>query len=79
MLQAIQVTYYGPTDTKGSRWRVKAQSGTKWFSCGQRLSLSDDALRVAEIFAEELDWLKGFRLVGGGLPNRDYCFVLVKE
>ena len=79
MLQAIQVTYYGPTNTKCSRWRVKTQCGTKWFSCGQRLSPSDDALRVAEAFAEELGWLKGFRLAGGGLPNRDYCFVLVKE
>ena len=79
MFQAIQVTYYGPTNTKDIRWRVKAQCGTKWFARNQRVNPSDDAMRVAEVFAEEMDWLKGFRLVGGGLPNGDYCFVLVKE
>lgn len=79
MFQAIQVTYYGPTDTKDIRWRVKAQRGAKWFQRNQRVNPSDDALHVAEVFAEELGWLKGFRLVGGTLPNGDYCFVLVKE
>ena len=79
MLQAIQVTYYGPTNTKGSRWRAKVKAKSKWFSRDYNLDVGDDAARCAESLANELEWLNHSRLEGGCLHDGSYCFVLVNK
>ena len=79
MLQAIQVTYYGPTNTKGSRWRAKVRAKSKWFSRDYNLDFDDDAARCAESLANELEWLNRPELKGGCLHDGSYCFDLVNK
>lgn len=80
MRQAIQVTYYGPTNTKGARWRAKAQAGTIWFCRDYAMDHGDDAKFCAQLFAENWGWLKDNTSIEGGcLHDGSYCFVLTNK
>lgn len=78
-MQAIRVTYKGPTNTKGARYIAKCASG--------EIMIPDPCLgwEVGEIAAAEalrakLEWHEDFygRLVRGVLADGDAVFVFVK-
>ena len=78
-MQAIQVTYRGPTNTKGPRYIASCASG--------RITVPDPCLgwgmgefAAAEALRAKLQWHEDFygRLVRGVLANGDAVFVFVK-
>ncbi len=81
ILQAIVTKYLGPTNTKGSRIKVKAYAGSKTYDWNYELDVNENHTKAAEQFAKELGWLdRGAKLVGGSLPdNTGNCYVLTKE
>ena len=83
-MKAIQVSYRGPTDTRGSGLIAKAE-GVSSVTIGYPHELnSDDAHRLAaEKLCDKYGWTHrsadgaSSRLVSGGLPNGDtvFCFI----
>lgn len=81
-MQAIQVKYLGPTNAQGVRYKAICQAKSitrhrdhEWWC---RLNNDEQAMAVATELAESLDWLNGYKLVQGQLPNGDYCHILVE-
>jgi len=74
--QAIETKYYGPTNHKGSRIRVKAEAGTQWFSWDYSKEVSENHAICANMFANDLGWLEHSKLIGGGTQT-GYVFVMV--
>jgi hypothetical protein len=80
-MQAIQVKYICPTNTKDSRIKAFCAAGS--LTIAYPLELSGQAVyrKAAEALAIKLGWVKenaasyGDGLLGGCLPNGDYCFV----
>lgn len=81
MFQAIQVTMYGPTNTKPQRVRAKASAGTLWGKGYWSHDNADDAaLAIATKFANKYDWLdEGRTLQGGVIHDGSWVFVIVEQ
>ena len=78
-MKAIVTKYHSATNTKGSRISARAeQNGPKFYPYDHS---SDDPHRdAAHDYAKSKGWLRdGTRLVGGGLPNGDQCWVFVTD
>lgn len=76
--QALHIKWYGPTDHKSSRYRVKASAGVKWYAKDFELSPEDNARAVAEQYCKEIGWeYSGLFL--GQLANGDYVAVQYAE
>lgn len=76
MLQAIEVKYLGPTQTRGSRWKATAQAGSLTVPMDYELDHGGNAERAARLLVARLDWDDWATLHGGALPNGDYVFTL---
>jgi hypothetical protein len=76
-MQAIQVKFLGPTNTKPSRWRVFCAAKSRIVSKGHYCDTNDnrDARMAAEALAKELGWEHYGEMIEGGLPNSDRVFV----
>lgn len=73
--KAIQVKYFGPTNTRGTRWKATAEGGhSVTLSRDYALNGSDDARRVATALCEHMAW--GPITGSGVLPNGDYVFTM---
>ena len=72
-MKAIQTKYHGATNTRSSRISATAEGGNR-VSIPYPHELSGEAVHAAAALAlcRKLGW-QG-ELVGGGLPNGDYCF-----
>ena len=72
-MKAILTKYHGATDTRGSRISATAEGGNR-VTIPYPHELSGEAVHAAAAVAlcAKMNW-KG-PLVGGGLPNGDYCF-----
>ena len=80
MRQAIVTKYFGPTNTKGSRIKVKAYAGSKFYEWDHSVGIELNHLRAATKFADKMGWLKKNDIVGGSMPKSgSYCFVLVNK
>lgn len=80
MRQAIETKYCGPTNSRGARVRVAAESGTKFVPWDHALNSTENHTRAAEQFASERGWLKNARLVGGGnAKGTGFVFVVVED
>lgn len=79
-MQAITVSFVGPTNTKPSRWSVRAQAGRMIVSKGHYCDTNDerDARLAAEAFVAKFKWNERneYELIEGGLPNGDRVFVM---
>ena len=77
-MQAIQTRYLGPTNSRGSRIKAWAAAGSITIGYPHELSGQACHRKAAEALLEKLEWTKenyGEGLLGGCLPNGDYCFV----
>lgn len=75
-MQAIQTRYYGPTNTKPSRFKAWAAAGFIWVNYDHGLNLSDNHKAAAQALARKLQWIQPELVYfGGTLPCGDYCFV----
>lgn len=76
-MQAIQTRYLCPTNTRGSRIKASCAAGS--ITIGYPHELSGQAVhrKAAEALVAKLGWVDPHYggLLGGGLPNGDYCFV----
>jgi hypothetical protein len=74
-MQAIQTRYFGPTNTKGARIKAWAAAGSITISYPYELSGQAVHRKAAEALVKKLGWDELANLLGGCLPNGDYCFV----
>ena len=72
-MQAIQVRYLGPTDTKGSRMKAFCLGGSHTINIDNARSIGYNAKRAAFELASQLNWPGNY--VGGTLPCGDVVFV----
>lgn len=83
-MQAIQTTKRGASERKGARIKATAWAGTITLSYQYNLDLENNHRHAAEALRIKLGWTpdqgRAFAgpLVGGCLPNQDYCWVLVE-
>lgn len=78
-MQAIQCKTLPATNTKPTRIKAWCQAGSKTVARDYELSMTDAKQKLIEEFAEELDWLNGYELKFGQLPNGDTVGVLVSK
>lgn len=76
-MQAIQVKYLAPTNTKGSRFKAFCSGGSITRSRDYELEVNDNMANVAWELANKLGWSGEFR--GGTLPNGDMVWVMGNE
>lgn len=84
-MQAIQTRFICPTNTKGTRIKAWCAAGSITIPYPYDLSGQACHRRAAEALASKLGWVKekaksyGDGLLGGCLPNGDYCFIFNNE
>jgi hypothetical protein len=76
-VQAIEVKYFGPGNTRGARMVAITQAGRKSVPYDHSLNPFDNAAVAAEVFARHLDWHG--EMVGGGLHSGHYAFVFLPK
>jgi hypothetical protein len=76
-MQAIQTRYLSPTNSRGARIKAWASAGSVTISYPYELSGQAVHRKAAEALTEKLGWVQPNYepLLGGCLPNGDYCFV----
>jgi hypothetical protein len=68
--QAIVTTFFGPTNTKGSRIKAQCNAKTMWFSWDHALGVGANHHRAAAALAVDLGWIEqDTKLQGGSLPG----------
>jgi hypothetical protein len=77
-MKAIQTKYHKATNTRGSRISATAEGGHR-VNIPYPNELSGEACHAAAAIelCRKLQWVGD--LIGGGLPNGDYCFVFAKS
>lgn len=56
-MKAIQIKYCGPTNTKGARWKVWAESTrVKYYNREYEFDGRDDALKCANEYLDFIRW-----------------------
>lgn len=77
-MQAIEVRYYGPTNSHGSRLYARCDAGRLSIPYPSEANAGEDAHRVAaEALRDRLGWHG--HMVGGMLPSGAYAFVFGVE
>lgn len=76
-MQAIQVKFLGPTNSKGSRRKAWCDAGQITVSTDFALNSEDNARKACEALRDKLGWHKPHHgdMIAGSLPNGDYVFV----
>lgn len=66
MFQAMTTKYFGPTNHRGARIRVKAQVGTAFFPWDYALNSTQNHTKAMRLFAQKQAWNADFHV--GSLP-----------
>ena len=74
-MQAIQTKYLSPTNSRGARIKASCAAGSITISYPYDLSGQAVHRKAAEALVTKLQWDEVASLLGGCLPNGDYCFV----
>ena len=76
-MQAIQTKYLCPTNTRGARIKATCAAGSITIDYPHELSGQAVHRKAAEALVSKLGWDDPHYggLLGGCLPNGDYCFV----
>lgn len=76
-MQAIQTRYLSPTNSRGARIKATCAAGSITISYPYELSGQAVHRKAAEALVNKLGWNDPHYggLLGGCLPNGDYCFV----
>jgi hypothetical protein len=79
-MQAIQVKFLAPTNTRGSRYKATCAAGSLTLSSDHALNPSDNARKAAEALRDKLGWNTPHHgeLIEGGLPDGSYVFVFAE-
>jgi hypothetical protein len=73
-VQAIVTKFIGPSNTKGSRIKATAATGSLTIHIDHALSIEDNHARAAEALANKWSW-RGQWFMGGMPDGHGYCFV----
>jgi hypothetical protein len=73
-MQAIQSKFIGPTNTRPARIKATCAAGSITISHPQDLSGQAAHRQAAQALLDKLHW--GYKILGGNLPDGNYCFVL---
>jgi len=73
-MQAIETTYFGPTNTRGSRVVAKCQAGKVSVSWDYALSVEENHDAAAKALASKLEWL-GTWLRGARADDKGNVYV----
>lgn len=77
-MKAIQVKYLPATNTKPTRLKAWAEGGNSAVvSKSYELDEVDNYKVAAKALMDKLGW--HHQIVGGGLPNGNYCFVMLAK
>lgn len=76
-MQAIQTKFLCPTNSRGARIKATCAAGSITISYPHELSDQASHRKAAEALVSKLGWIDPHYggLLGGCLPNGDYCFV----
>ena len=76
-MQAIQTKYLNPTNSRGARIKATCAAGSITIDYPYELSGQAVYRKAAEALVSKLGWVDTYYggLLGGCLPNGDYCFV----
>lgn len=76
-MQAILTRYLGPTNSRGALIKAICAAGSITISYPDELSGQAVHRKAAEALVSKLEWVHPNYggLLGGCLPNGDYCFV----
>jgi hypothetical protein len=77
-MKAIQIRYYGPTNTKGSRFKAWTEAGSMTVPYDYALGADGTVRKLAEDYCQKMEWL-GMKLNFGTLPNGDHVATLGAE
>ena len=80
-MQAIQTKYLCPTNSRGARIKATCAAGSITISYPYELSGQAVHRKAAEALVNKLGWNEPYygSLLGGCLPNGDYCFVFTAK
>lgn len=80
-MQAIQTSYKGPTNTKGSRIIAKCAAGRIVMGYDHALNIEENHKYAAVLLTNKLGWTgKQYGdIKSGTLPSGDYCHVLTGD
>ncbi|MDB4989037.1 MAG: hypothetical protein JWN04_4215 [Myxococcaceae bacterium] len=77
MYQAIETRFFGPTNHRGSRVRVKCQARTMYVSWDHALDSEANHVAAARALATAMEWSGAW--VGGALADgRGYAFASLR-
>jgi hypothetical protein len=76
IVQAITTKYIGPSNTRGSRIKAKAATGSITIGCDDSLNIEQRHAKAAEALARKFGW-HGNYFQGGSPDECGYCFVCV--
>jgi len=75
--QAIVTTFYGPTNTRGSRIKAQCYAKTMWFSWDHALEVTENHRQAAARLAFRLGWVEpGATINGGSLPGKGFVWMI---
>lgn len=75
-MQAIVTKYLAPTDFRGTRVKATCSAGHVIIDWDYGISAEDNHELAANALMFRFGWI-GNKLIGGTLPNGDYCWVMV--
>ena len=79
-MQAIEVKYLGPTNSKGSRFKATAPGGSVTISRDYALDTNMNELAAATALFDKLGWGESFEALSleksGELANQNTVFIL---
>jgi len=80
-MQAIQVKYINPTNSRGARIKATCAAGSVTIPYPYELSGIEVYREAAQTLCNKLGWIAPLyhRMVGGKLPDGSYSFVFVTK
>lgn len=75
-MQAIETSYWGPTETRGSRIRASCEGGSLYVSYDHALDPEENHYAAATALCNKLGW-DAARFFGGHLASGQWAFVPV--
>lgn len=77
--QAIAVRFYGPTNSRGSRYTATAQAGRMTVNANYDLNNEENHRAAALALCAKFGWNKTEELFGGVLKDGTYVFVFADK
>jgi hypothetical protein len=78
-MQAITTKYYGPTNTKGSKFVAECEAGRIAIPYDYDLDSEENHIAAANALLAKLGWDDRWNIVSGGMKDGRWSHVLVSK